>query len=130
MKLLLSSLLAIALFILGCTSGGSSNVTKPSGTGGPGNILDAGSGNYERCIEQCSTGNAGSGPNCKDGCMIQEAEDTKDTSWCDRLANAQTRPSCYGTVAKAASDIKICDRLTVPTERNYCIGTFGGPSTG
>ncbi|HSB46637.1 MAG TPA: hypothetical protein VLD37_01385 [Candidatus Bilamarchaeum sp.] len=125
MKLILSAILGIGLLLLGCTSGGAPG---KGGNTSSGNILEAGSGNYERCVSQCNEASAGSGPNCKDGCMIQEAEDTKDTSWCDRLANQQARPSCYGTVAKSAGDIKICDRLS-GTDKNYCIGTFGGPST-
>jgi hypothetical protein len=125
-KILFAGILAIGLLLLGCTSSG------PSGQSGnqSGGMMAGGSANYQRCVSQCSEASAGSGPNCKDGCMIQEAEDTKDTSWCDNLVNKQARPSCYGTVAKSAGDIKICDRLTDPTEKNYCIGTFGGPSTG
>jgi hypothetical protein len=126
-KILFAGILLFLVF--GCTGGQQTGTGTPP-TGGPGNVLEAGSGNYERCVSQCNEASAGSGPNCKDGCMIQEAEDTKDTSWCDKLVNQQTKPSCYGTVAKAAGDIKICDKLTVQTERNYCIGTFGGPSTG
>ncbi|MEW6723023.1 MAG: hypothetical protein AB1324_07200 [Candidatus Micrarchaeota archaeon] len=122
------SVVFAALALCGCLAGpapqGGNVFVDGDGTGG------MGSANFQRCVGQCDEGNAGSGPICRDGCMMQEAEDTKDTSWCDGLANLQTKPSCYGTVAKAAGDIKICDRLTDQTDRNWCVSTFGGPSSG
>jgi hypothetical protein len=116
-----SALLLIPLLLLaGCAS-----------QNGPG-IVDTGPGgsaNFQRCASQCQGGNAGSGAFCMDGCRVQEAEDTKDTSWCDRLDNRANVPSCYGTVAKSAGDIRICDRLADDTDHNYCVSVFGGPGT-
>lgn len=115
----------LLMLLLGCTQqpGGG---TPP--TPGPGGI--AGSANYQRCVAQCDDpSNAGSGQYCKDGCRIQEAEDTKSTAWCDILDQKASRGECYGTVAKSAGDIKICDRLS-GDEKNECVASFGGPSTG
>jgi hypothetical protein len=89
-----------------------------------------GSANFQRCISQCGTGNAGNGTLCKDGCSVQEAADTKSTALCDSLINQANRPSCYGTVAKAASNISVCDRFSNTTEKNYCVSVFGSPGSG
>ncbi|MEW6035769.1 MAG: hypothetical protein AB1529_04095 [Candidatus Micrarchaeota archaeon] len=94
----------------------------------PGGSLGAGSANFQRCASQCGSG-PGAGELCMDGCRVQEAEDAKDTSFCDRLYKRENVPSCYGTVAKSAGDIKICDRLADAGNRSYCIAVFGGPST-
>ncbi|MFN7991434.1 MAG: hypothetical protein U0R44_04730 [Candidatus Micrarchaeia archaeon] len=110
--------LILAVFLAGCASVGGNQ----SGTGG-------GSANFQRCISQCGPGNSGNGSLCKDGCRVQEAEDTKSTSLCDQLDNQANRPSCYGTVAKSAGDIKVCERLTDATDKNYCVSIFGGPGT-
>jgi hypothetical protein len=108
-------LLILALLLAGCAST-------------PGGGTMTGSANYQRCVSQCGSG-PGSGELCMDGCRVQEAEDTKDTSFCDRLDKRENIPSCYGTVAKSAGDIKICDRLADAGNRSYCIAVFGGPST-
>jgi hypothetical protein len=88
----------------------------------------SGSDNLRRCMSQCMPEDQGSGLNCEEGCKIQEAQDSKDVSWCDSLG--QNKPVCYGTVAKAAGDISICKKLQDPTEKKHCIATFGGQSTG
>jgi len=112
-------LVSAVILISGCVSIGGTG-TQPGQTG---------SANFQRCMSQCQPGNAGSGPYCEDGCRLEEASDTKDTSWCDGLDNSANRPSCYGTVAKSAGDIKVCDRLPAGTDRNYCVSIFGGPGT-
>jgi hypothetical protein len=104
-------LISLALLICGCTS--------------PGQPAASGSANYQRCANQCGGGNAGNGTFCLDGCRVQEAEDAKNTAWCDALDNKANRPSCYGIVAKAVGDRTVCDRLPEGTERNYCVSIFG-----
>ena len=102
--------------------------TSPPGTIPP--VTAPGSANFQRCISQCEPGNAGNGALCRDGCSMEEAAGTKSTSLCDALDNPANRPSCYGTVAKAAGDITICDRLTDATDKNYCLSVFGSPGAG
>ena len=112
--------------LVGCTS------APPGGTppGSPPGSMMGGSANYQRCVSQCDDpSNAGSGQYCKDGCRMQEAEDTKSTALCEQLDQKASRGECYGTVAKAAGDLKICDRLS-GEEKNECVAAFGGPSTG
>jgi hypothetical protein len=86
-----------------------------------------GSANFQQCISQCEPGNAGNGASCKDGCAMQEASDTMDTTLCDSLVDMSNRPSCYGTVAKGASDISVCNRLPDATDKNHCLSVFGSP---
>ena len=118
----------VMVMLLGCTSAPPGG-TPPSGTPPSGGSM-AGSANYQRCVSQCDDpSNAGSGPYCKDGCRMQEAEDVNDYAWCEQLAQKASRGECYGTVAKAAGDLKICDRLS-GEEKNECVAAFGGPSTG
>jgi hypothetical protein len=120
----LAVLIIAAFLAAGCAqTGGPGGFPPPSATG------EVGSANFQRCVSQCDDpSNAGSGPLCRDGCRFQEAENTKDPSWCDRLDQKANRGECYGTVAKAAGDLKICDRLS-GEERNECVASFGGPST-
>lgn len=120
MRYLALSVVLLGLLVAGCASQG--------GTQGPG-PAGGGSANYQRCASQCQSGNAGNGTYCVDGCRVQEAEDTNNTAWCDKLDKKANIPSCYGTVAKSAGDIKICDRLSGATDRQYCVSVFGGPGT-
>ncbi len=80
-------------------------------------------GSFAQCLQRCS-GGAGSGAYCEDGCRFEQAENTKDTSYCDELDQKESIPECYGTVAIAAGDIKICDKLTNTEDYNHCIATF------
>ncbi len=114
MKMIAFLLLTVLIF--GCISS-------------PGSKMSNGSENFQRCISQCGSG-AGSGEFCKDGCKIQEAEDQKNSDYCEQLYDKAVRPSCYGTVAKASGNIKVCDKLYNETEHKYCIAVFGSPGTG
>jgi hypothetical protein len=114
--------LTFVLLLAGCLG----QQTSPGANGTP----TGGSANFQRCISQCAAGNAGNGTLCKDGCSVQEAADTKSTTLCDSLIDQANRPSCYGTVAKAAGDSTVCGRLSNPTDKNYCLSVFGSPSTG
>ncbi|MFA5091292.1 MAG: hypothetical protein WC483_01495 [Candidatus Paceibacterota bacterium] len=49
---------------------------------------------------------------------------------CESLIDKANRPSCYGTVAKAAGDISVCNGLSNSTDKNYCVSVFGSPSSG
>jgi hypothetical protein len=115
--------LAFVLLFAGC-------LQQPASPGA-GAVPSSGTGraNFQRCVSQCGTGNAGNGTLCMDGCRVQEAADTKSTSLCDSLVDQANRPSCYGTVAKAAGDRSICDRFSNATEKAYCVSVFGGPGT-
>jgi len=113
--------LTSVLLLAGC-------LQQQSSPGG-GNGSLSGSANYQRCMSQCGTGNAGNGTLCKDGCSVQEAADTKSTTLCDSLIDQANRPSCYGTVAKASGDLSVCDRLSNPTDKDHCVSVFGSPGT-
>lgn len=122
---------AIIVLLAGCTSTEGSLQTSTGASGGAvgswggstsGGVLNAG-GNYENCLELCNSG-AGSGPYCKDGCRFEQAENTKDTSYCDQLDQKESIPECYGTVAIAAGDMTICDRLPTQENRNHCVSAF------
>jgi len=112
-------ILAFAMMIAGC-------LQQPPGGG---NESASGSANFQRCMSQCGPGNAGNGTLCKDGCRVQEAEDTKSTSLCDALDDKANRPSCYGTVAKASGNLSVCNSFSNTTEKNYCVSVFGSPGT-
>jgi hypothetical protein len=114
--------LAFVLLSAGC-------LQQPSAPGAGNESPAAGSANFQRCVSQCGTGNAGNGTLCMDGCRVQEAEDAKSTSLCDSLVNQANRPSCYGTVAKAAGDLSICDAFSNATQKSYCVSVFGAPGT-
>jgi hypothetical protein len=122
-KALVFVALAFVLIFAGCTQ-------PPASPGGENAIPSGGSANFQRCVSQCGAGNAGNGTLCKDGCSVQEAADTKSTTLCDSLIDPANRPSCYGTVAKAAGDISVCDVFTNPEDKNHCLSVFGSPSTG
>ncbi len=109
--------LAFALLLAGCLG-----QQAPAQSA---NMSSSGSANFQRCISQCGAGNSGNGTLCKDGCAVQEAADTKSTARCDTLIDMANRPSCYGTVAKAAGDITICNAFTNATEKDYCVSVFG-----
>lgn len=81
-------------------------------------------GSYEDCLYLCSTGGPGTGEYCEDGCRFEQAENTKDTSYCDQMDQKESIPECYGIVAIAVGDIKICDRLSDQEDRNHCVGAF------
>jgi hypothetical protein len=121
MKLSLSYFLLVAVLLLvGCTS----EVVQDNSTGG---TLDQsgkiGTSSYEQCLDKCSSG-AGSGEYCEDGCRFEQAENTKDTKYCDELDQEESIPECYGTVAIAVGDIKICDKLADQEDRNHCVSAF------
>ncbi len=109
---------ALALIVLALILAGCAQQSPASGT-------QRVSANFQQCISQCGTGNAGNGTLCTDGCRMTEAAATKSTSMCDSLIDQANRPSCYGTVAKASSDISVCNRLTNSTDKNYCVAVFG-----
>jgi len=127
-------LLAILLFA-GCTSmvevSNETGQTSPDGKAAPdgkpapvdksGTITTVG---YEDCLELCESGGPGTGEYCKDGCRFEQAENTKDTSYCDQMDQKESIPECYGIVAIAAGDITICDRLSDQEDRNHCVGAF------
>lgn len=120
---------AVFILLFGCTStDGSATSTSSTSTSGQsgssteGGVLNAG-GNYEGCLEQCNSG-AGSGQYCKDGCRFEQAENMKDTTYCDQLDQKESIPECYGTVAIAAGDMKICDKLSSQEDRNHCVSAF------
>jgi hypothetical protein len=113
-KMMIIIALAFALMLAGCTGQ----------QGSPG--YPSGSANFQMCVSQCGSGNAGNGTLCKDGCSFTEAASTKSTALCDSLIDKSNRPSCYGTVAKASSNIKVCDALNA-TDKNYCVSVFGSP---
>ena len=119
----------VMVLLLGCTSteestpdAASSGTQSSSGNQMEGGVLNAG-GNYEDCLERCNSG-AGSGPYCKDGCRFEQAENSKDLSYCDQLDQKENIPECYGTVAIAVGDIKICDKLSSQEDRNHCVSAF------
>jgi hypothetical protein len=130
--------LALVLVFAGClqqpASPGAGTASPGAGTGSPGGgntpPSATGSATFQRCISQCGPGNAGNGTLCADGCRVQEAADTKSTSPCDSLVDQANRPSCYGTVAKAAGDLSICNAFSNATEKNYCVSVFGSPGAG
>lgn len=119
-------LLALFVLLLGCTS--QQNTQNPNIPTNPTQPNSIGSANFQRCMTQCDSG-VGSGEFCKDGCKVQEAEDTRNTSFCDSLYKKENIPSCYGTVAKSAGDRSICNRLTNTTQRDLCTAIFGAPGT-
>ena len=110
--------LAFVVVLAGCLQ-----QQSPAGGG-------TGSANFKLCVSQCGAGNAGNGTLCTDGCRMEEAADTKSTSMCESLIDKANRPSCYGTVAKAAGDISVCNGLSNSTDKNYCVSVFGSPSSG
>jgi hypothetical protein len=114
--------LAFALLLAGCLQ---QAPTQSGNNTPPGAVNASGSAKFQLCISQCGAGNAGNGTLCKDGCAVQEAADTKSTARCDSLIDMANRPSCYGTVAKAAGDITICNALTNATDKDYCVSVFG-----
>ncbi len=113
-------ILLAAILFAGCVS----ESPDAGGNGGPvdksGTITTV---SYEDCLDKCTSG-PGSGEYCEDGCRFEQAENTKDTSYCDQLDQKENIPECYGTVAIAAGDIKICDRLTDQEDRNHCVAAF------
>jgi hypothetical protein len=123
------ALFLFAALLMGCTSDSGTTEQTTSQEAqkedGPkdmsGTITTTG---YADCLDLCDSGGPGTGPYCKDGCRFEQAENTKDTGYCDQLDQKESIPECYGTVAIAAGDIKICDSLPTQEDRNHCVSAF------
>ncbi len=132
--LLLAIAAAVIVLIAGCTGAqqqgqqpgaGTPSGQAPSG-GGSGGSSGGGALDLNGCVTNCNVlEDSELVDTCKSGCYMDAAEESRDASKCDPIAQMSNmsiyHATCLGNLAGVIKDISPCNRLSDPDDKDFCI---------